>query len=162
MADRGLNTSDNIYWINGDNKGDKNDRDGYVYGQSIRRADAEFKKWVLEEKGYLVDKIKDDDGNEITFKHKSRIFPKELHVNVTKPGRKKTAKRTVKTDQKQMVYYSAKYAKKTKSRQGSNDSKSKRPYSPPEEILEDCGKEFNMELNNKYRTRQEIQRLLHY
>lgn len=114
VADRGLNTSDNIYWINGDNKGDKNDRDGYVYGQSIRGADAEFKEWVLEQKGYLIDKIRDDDGNEITFKHKSRTYPKELHVNVTKPGSKKPAKKTVKIDQKQMVYYSAKYARKQK------------------------------------------------
>ena len=31
-----------------------------------------------------------------------------------------------------------------------------------DEIIKDCGKELNMELNNKYRTRQEIQRLLHY
>lgn len=43
VADRGLNTSDNIYYLNGDNKGDHNQRDGYVYGQSIRGADAEFK-----------------------------------------------------------------------------------------------------------------------
>ena len=114
VADRGLNTSDNIYWINGDNKKENNPRDGYVYGQSVRAADAEFKKWVLEGKEYLIDKITDDDGNEITFKHKSRVFPKELHVNVTKPGSKESAKRTVKIDQKQMVYYSAKYAKKQK------------------------------------------------
>ena len=114
VADRGLNTSDNIYWINGDNKKENNPRDGYVYGQSVRAADAEFKKWVLEGKEYLIDKITDDDGNEITFKHKSRVFPKELHVNVTKPGSKEPAKRTVKIDQKQMVYYSAKYAKKQK------------------------------------------------
>ncbi|MBO5598034.1 MAG: IS1634 family transposase [Oribacterium sp.] len=114
VADRGLNTSDNIYWINGDNKGDINDRDGYVYGQSVRGADADLKKWVLEENGYRVDKVKDDDGNEVSFKHKSRIYPKQLHVNVTRPGSKKPAKRTVKIDQKQMVYYSAKYAKKQK------------------------------------------------
>ena len=67
-----------------------------------------------EEKGYLIDKINDDDGNEIIFKHKSRVFPKELHVNVTKPASKAPAQRTVKIDQKQMVYYSAKYAKKQK------------------------------------------------
>ena len=36
VADRGLNTSDNIYWLNGDNKGENNPRDGYVYGQSVR------------------------------------------------------------------------------------------------------------------------------
>ena len=113
VADRGLNTSDNIYWINGDNKSDHNDRDGYVYGQSVRGADAEFKAWVLG-KGYKSDKVTDEDGEIITFRHKSRIYPKVLHVNVTKPGSKKPAKKTVKIDQKQMVYYSDKYAKKQK------------------------------------------------
>ena len=66
VADSGLNTSDNIYWINGDNKGVKNDRDGYVYGQSVRGADAEFKEWVLGD-GYRTDRIKDDDKEEIYF-----------------------------------------------------------------------------------------------
>lgn len=111
VADRGLNTSDNIYYLNGDNKGDHNQRDGYVYGQSIRGADAEFKKWVLEG-GYRINKVINDDGEEVSFQHKSRIHPKELHVNVTKPGRKKPLKKTVSIDQKQMVYYSEKYAKK--------------------------------------------------
>lgn len=113
VADRGLNTSDNIYFINGDNKGNHNDRDGYVYGQSVRGADAEFKAWVLKN-GYHTDKVTDENGNEIIFRHKSRIHPKELHVNVTKPGSKKKSKKTVRADQKQMVYYSEKYAKKQK------------------------------------------------
>ena len=104
VADRGLNTSDNIYWLNGDNKADVNERDGYVYGQTVRGADAEFK----------ATDIVDDDGEQISFKHKSRIYPKELHVNVTKPGSKKPAKKSVNVDQKQMVYYSEKYAKKQK------------------------------------------------
>ena len=114
VADRGLNTSDNIYWLNGSNKGDHNSRDGYVYGQSVRGADAEFKAWVLKE-GYIRDKVEDNDGNEITFTHKSRICPKELHVNVTKPGQKKPVKRKATIDQKQMAYYSEKYARKQKS-----------------------------------------------
>ncbi len=113
VADRGLNTSDNIYYLNGDNKGEINTRDGYVYGQSVRGADAEFKTWVLGG-NYVTDKIVDDDGKEIAFKHKSRIHPKELHVNVTKPGQKKKSKKTVSIDQKQMAYYSEKYAKKQK------------------------------------------------
>ena len=113
VADRGLNTSDNIYWLNGDNKGDYNPRDGYVYGQSVRGADAEFKQWVLSG-GYQTDKQIDEDGNEVTFQHKSRIYPKVLHVNVTKPGQKKPVKKKVVVDQKQMVYYSKKYAKKQK------------------------------------------------
>ena len=50
----------------------------------------------------------------VTFRHKSRIHPKELHVNVTKPGQKKPVKKTVVVDQKQMAYYSEKYAKKQK------------------------------------------------
>jgi len=111
VADRGLNTSDNIYFINGDNRGDNNQRDGYVYGQSVRGASKEFKEWVLAD-GYTITKSKDDNGNEITFTHKSRIHPKELHVNVTVPGQKKKKKKTVRIDQKQMAYYSEKYAKK--------------------------------------------------
>lgn len=111
VADRGLNTSDNIYWINGNNKGDSNSRDGYVYGQSVRGADAEFKSWVLCG-GYHADKVSSNDGSLITFLHKSRVHPKELQVNVTKPGRKKPVKKKVVVDQKQMVYYSEKYANK--------------------------------------------------
>lgn len=113
VADRGLNTSDNIYYLNGDNKGDNNQRDGYVYGQSVRGADAEFKQWILNG-GYKKEKLLDENGEKIIFTHKSRIYPKELHVNVTKPGQKKPSKKTVKVDQKQMVYYSERYAKKQK------------------------------------------------
>lgn len=111
VADRGLNTADNIYKINGDNKGDNNERDGYVYGQSVRGADEEFKKWVLGG-GYRNDTIIDDDGEKVTFRHKSRIYPKEIHVNVTLPGKKKPSKKTIKIDQKQLAYYSEKYANK--------------------------------------------------
>ena len=113
VADRGLNTSDNIYFINGDNKADYNPRDGYVYGQSVRGADAEFKEWVLSG-NYQKDTLKDEDGNKITFVHKSRIHPKTIHVNLTVPGQKKKKKKEVSIDQKQMVYYSEKYAKKQK------------------------------------------------
>ncbi|MGX8687701.1 MAG: IS1634 family transposase, partial [bacterium] len=112
VADRGLNTSDNIYYLNGDNKGDDNQRDGYVYGQSVRGADKEFKDWVLSG-NYINTQIDDMDGEgKILFRHKSRITPRTLHVNVTVPGSKKKKKKTVVVDQKQMVYYSEKYAKK--------------------------------------------------
>ena len=113
VADRGLNTSDNIYWLNGTNKEECNSLDGYVYGQSVRGADAEFKQWVLDG-GYRKDKVTDEGGREITFTHKSRICPKKIHVNVTKPGQKKPSKKEVVIDQKQMAYYSEKYAKKQK------------------------------------------------
>lgn len=114
VADRGLNTSDNIYYLNGDNRGENNTLDGYVYGQSVRGASEEYKKWVLQEDDYITDTILDDDGNKIRFKHKSRIEVKELQVNMPNISVDKPRKKAVKVDQKQMVYYSEKYAKKQK------------------------------------------------
>lgn len=113
VADRGLNTSDNIYFLNGDNKADYNPRDGYVYGQSVRGADAEFKEWVLQD-GYKTEKFTDEDDRETTFTHKSRIHPKTIKVSITVPGQKKKKKKSVSIDQKQMAYYSEKYARKQK------------------------------------------------
>jgi len=115
VADRGLNCSDNMIKIAGIDL-DKKNRDGYVYGQSIRGADKEFKEWVLKD-DYEIDKIIEDDGNEIIFKHKSRIYPKKMYVTrddkgLTKSGNKK--KQSILVDQKQMVYYSQKYADKQK------------------------------------------------
>lgn len=119
VADRGLNTSDNIYKLNGDNKTDNNSLDGYVYGQSVRIADKEFKEWVLKKDDYIktkiTDKETDDDtvDDNLVFIHKSRIYPKSIAVDyVNKKG--KTVKRKVTVDQKQLVYYSSKYAKKQK------------------------------------------------
>lgn len=115
VADRGLNCSDNMIKMAGIDL-DKENRDGYVYGQSVRGADQEFKDWVLSG-NYIVDKIIDDDGNEIIFKHKSRIYPKKMYITrddkgLTKRGNKK--KQSITVDQKQMVYYSQKYADKQK------------------------------------------------
>ena len=129
VADRGLNTSDNIYALAGKNTSNKNS-DGYVYGQSVRGADKEFKEWVLNQNDYISDKVHntdesfetfrkaifDKDGKitgyeifEVIFKHKSRIYPKELTL---RQGNKRNQKVT--TDQKQLVYFSQKYADKQK------------------------------------------------
>ena len=120
VADRGINTSDNIYFLNGDNRGGINKRDGYVYGQSVRGADAEFKEWVTDPSGYVTDLIEQDSGSRyadedhcIRFRHKSRIHPKTIHVNLHDQYGKEH-KKSVLIDQKQMVYYSEKYAKKQK------------------------------------------------
>ena len=113
VADRGLNCSDNMIKTAGLDL-DKENRDGYIYGQSVRGADQEFKEWVLKE-DYITDNIIDDDGNEIKFIHKSRIYPKKMYVTrddlgLTKNGNKR--KQAVTVNQKQMVYYSQKYADK--------------------------------------------------
>lgn len=113
VADRGLNCSDNMIKTAGLDL-DKENRDGYIYGQSVRGSDQEFKEWVLKE-DYITDNIIDDDGNEIKFIHKSRIYPKKMYVTrddlgLTENGNKR--RQSVTVDQKQMVYYSQKYADK--------------------------------------------------
>ena len=109
VADRGQNTSDNTVFIAGKNDDDKTNHDGYVYGQSIIGADEEFRNWAVDQKGFITDIILDESNNEIHFKHKSRIFAKNVQI-------KKNNQRTVKYQiyQKQMVYYSQKYADKQK------------------------------------------------
>ena len=110
VADRGLNTSDKIFYLNGNNKKENNPRDGYVYGQAIRGADKEVKKWCIDPEGYQNDKIT-DGCDTIIFRHKSRIYPKTIHVNVDKDT-DHPKKKEITVDQKQMVYYSQKYAEK--------------------------------------------------
>lgn len=129
VANRGLNTSDNIYFLAGQNH--NSNLDGYIYGQSVRGADEEFKNWVLDQKNYIEEIVMDENGSpetfrqmifednvfkgyekkNVIFKHKSRIYPKEINVTIDKKSKKK---KKVKTDQKQMVYYSQKYADKQK------------------------------------------------
>ena len=116
VADRGLNTSENVIHISGTSLEQAKKLNGYVYGQSVRGADEEFKTWVLQQ-DYQTDILHDKDGNEIIFIHKSRIYPKKMKVvredkGKTKSGNDKIQYITV--DQKQMVYYSQKYADKQK------------------------------------------------
>lgn len=106
VADRGLNTSDNIYFLAGKNDNKHHHMDGYVYGQSVRGADKEFKAWVLDEKDYKVNII-EEDGKKIYFTHKSRKYAKE--IKIVKDGKRKIK---VNVCQKQMVYFSFKYLMK--------------------------------------------------
>ncbi len=110
VADRGLNTSDNTALLSGKNHDDMKNNDGYIYGQSILGADKKFKEWVLDQDGYVNDKEIDKDGKPVVFRHKSRIFAKKITL------KKQSGKRTLNYEiyQKQMVYYSEKYAKKQK------------------------------------------------
>ena len=130
VADRGQNTSDNTVFIAGKNDDVHNNHDGYVYGQSILGADKEFKTWALKQDDFIYDKIYDEQGNLVTysdvkkdkdgkiigyedkpviFKHKSRVYAKKVQI-------KKDGKRyvTYRIYQKQMIYYSKKYADRQK------------------------------------------------
>lgn len=109
VADRGLNTSDNTLFIAGKNDDDHINHDGYVFGQSVLGADKEFKDYVLNQTDYIYDEIVDENNNKIIFKHKSRIFAKTIQIM-------RNGKRANKSIiyQKQMVYYSDKYANRQK------------------------------------------------
>lgn len=130
VADRGQNTSDNTVFIAGKNDDDHTNHDGYVYGQSILGADKEFKTWALDQKDFINDLLYDDEGNLVTykegikdengnilryedrpviFKHKSRVYAKK--VQIKKDGKRKVVYQIY---QKQMVYYSKKYADRQK------------------------------------------------
>ena len=130
VADRGQNTSDNTVFIAGKNDDDCTNYDGYVYGQSIIGADKEFKEWALNQEDFLYDKMYDETGNLITYqevvkdengkiigyeekpaiwKHKSRVYAKK--VQIQKNGKRNV---TYHIYQKQMIYYSKKYADRQK------------------------------------------------
>ena len=130
VADRGQNTSDNIFFVAGKNDDKHTNHDGYVYGQSIAGADKEFKDWALNlaefQNDYIYDdeenivtykeKITDENGNvlryedkPVIFKHKSRVYAKTIQIE-----RDNKRKNKVIIYQKQMVYYSKKYADRQK------------------------------------------------
>lgn len=94
VADKGLNTGENIACnlIQGD---------GYIYSQTIRGANKELKDYVLDSTGYR----KYAEG----FKVKSRLYPREITV-MNKQGRKVK----VPVDEKQVIFYSEKYAHRAK------------------------------------------------
>ncbi len=73
-------------------------------------ADKEFKAWVLNQDGYLHTKEIDKKGDDVVFTHKSRVYAKPIQLENSQ------GKRRLKMNiyQKQMVYYSHKYAEKQK------------------------------------------------
>lgn len=96
VADKGMTTGDNIwYTINTPSK------DGYVFSMSVRGADKEMRAFVLNDDGY------EWLGKE--YKRKSRRYPHTIQVT-SNSGKK--LKKTV--HEKQVVFWSEKYAKRAK------------------------------------------------
>lgn len=103
VADMGIITGDNIYYLTGG----KN-RNGYVFSFSVRGGANAFQQYVLDETGYCGADGKPADVD-AEFKIKSRITARE--INVTMAGGK-TEKKTI--YEKQVVFYSRDYADKAK------------------------------------------------
>ena len=96
VADKGMTTGDNIwYTIN------TPAHDGYVFSMSIRGAEKSMKEYVLDDDGYVW------LGKE--YKRKSRKYPRTIQVTST--SGKKIKKQV---DEKQVVFWSEKYAKRAK------------------------------------------------
>lgn len=96
VADKGMTTGDNIWYTR-----NTPTKDGYVFSMSIRGADKKLKDYVLEEDGYTW------IGTE--YKRKSRKYPRTIHVTKTTGGKMDKI-----VDEKQVVFWSEKYAKRAK------------------------------------------------
>lgn len=94
VADKGINSGDNLYYT-------LSGRNGYVVSMSIRGAGKDTKNYVLDETDYRY------IGDE--YKCKSRLCPRKINVSMTSGKKKK-----VSVDEKQVVFYSAKYARRAK------------------------------------------------
>ena len=99
VADKGLNTGNNIAY----NKAIGN---GYVMSLSVRGSNADLKNYVLNEEGYVYNKDK-------TYKKKFRLSPREIIIT-KKDKNGKTIKIKQNVDEKQVVFWSADYAKRAK------------------------------------------------
>lgn len=117
VADKGMMTGDNVGNI-------ITDHNGYVISHSVRGANKELKDWVLKQDDYRYidvpttqqryERIKrgrqDDNRTSPRIKIKSRFYP--VMVNVKN---KETGKITkVKINERQIIYFSQKYADKAK------------------------------------------------
>jgi len=99
VADAAQNTGNNIYYLD-------QGKQGYVFSQSIRGGSKEFKEYVVDEGGY------EWFGGE--YKRKSQVVPREIQVEFTKGD--KTHKKKVLVDQRQIVFYSEKYAERARAK----------------------------------------------
>lgn len=104
VADMGIITGDNIFYLQGKEKG-KN-FNGYVFSFSVRGGTQAFKEFVLSAEGYVGKDGKPADEN-TDFKIKSRRIARDIYVTLDS-GKK--VKKTV--YEKQVVFWARKYALK--------------------------------------------------
>ena len=105
VADMGCTSSDNIFFLKGGDRSKR--RNGYVFSFSIRKGSDAFKKYVIDDTGYTDKDGKAIEG-ECDYKIKSRIEVREIQITM-----KSGSKRSVLIDEKQVVFWSKKYADKT-------------------------------------------------
>jgi transposase len=97
VADSAQNTGNNVYYLD-------QGKQRYVFSQGIRGGSADFKKYVTDDNEY--EWLSDE------YKRKSRICRRTISVDFNVGG--KVIKRDVLIDQRQIVFYSEKYAKRAR------------------------------------------------
>jgi len=103
VADMGVITGDNIYYLTGG----KN-YNGYVFSFSVKGGTDAFKEYVIDDKGYVGPDGK-PAGGDASFRIKSRRIARDINVSM-KSGKK--AKKVV--YEKQVVFWSKKYEAKAR------------------------------------------------
>lgn len=121
VADKGMMSGNNIRQI-------RTNKSGYVISYSIRKASKEFKDYILNPEGYVIwkkDEEEPEDG-EYDFKCKSRITSRKINFDIIVKKRiEENGKIIVKEvvqrgkghteiNERQIIFYSKKYAKKAK------------------------------------------------
>ena len=100
VADSAQNTGNNIYYLD-------QGKQGYVFSQSIAGGSADFKKYVIDPEGY--------EWHGDKFKKKSRMERREISVDFERKDGT-TYKKKLFVDQRQIVFYSEKYAVRSKAK----------------------------------------------
>jgi len=115
VADSAQNTGNNIYYLDSGGQ-------GYVFSQSIRGGSQAFKDYITSEDGY--------EGFGEDHKRKSRIERREIYVDFERKDGT-THKKKVLVDQRQIVFYSKKYAVRAKAKREAALLKAKRIIENP-------------------------------
>jgi transposase len=129
VADMGCTSSDNIYFLKG---GDRDKRvNGYVFSFSIRKGAEKFKQYVISDDDY-TDKDSMPLEKDYDYKIKSRITVRQIEITMSSGSKKKKL-----IDEKQVVFWSKKYAQKAKSEREERIQKAKDILADPKKYNKD-------------------------
>ena len=105
VADKGMMSGDNIRMIHAK-------RQGYIISSSIRKGDARFREYAVEDSGFTD--MYDAKTKDLEFRIKSRIVPRRISVSSIDPetGEKTGGKESLVVNERQIIIWSRKYAER--------------------------------------------------
>jgi len=134
VGDMGVITSENIWYLIGAKP--HKPLHGYVFSYSVRKAAKKFKEYVLDDAGYMNRDGKPfEDGDD--YKVKSRCMAREITITVMRGGKETDVKKIV--QEKQVVFWSKKYADKSKAERDAMLAKAMRFIKDPSKYKRHTG-----------------------